>query len=405
MPQWLDIRIEKHLAVLRKLNLSFDFVEVQKQVDAAPMAQVSQNSHVADRKSLNLEIWCSNDYLAMGQNPLVAEAAINVLKTFGVGSGGGRHAGGTNPEHVKLEREIADLHSREAALLCNSGYAANDAAIRTLMQLIPNGTFVIDELSHASMRECFRRSSARLEVFLHNDVADLRRKLESLPKGTRAVILFESIYGMEGDLAPLRQILEIAEEYDAVTYLDEVHAVACRGPEGAGLAAELGIAEHFTIIQGGLGKAYGAMGGYIAASERIVSAVSGAGASFIFTTSLPPAIAAAGLASMKYLRRSDTERWALQERSEVLRNKLRKNGIPTLGESHIVPVLVGGTEACFAMSDRLVQRGFYIRPITFPAVPHGEARLRITPTPAHTTDSIERLADAITAAWAELGLP
>jgi 5-aminolevulinate synthase len=351
-------------------------------------------------------IWCSNDYLGMGQHPAVIEAAASALRAHGAGAGGTRNIAGTGRLHVELERELALLHGKPSALIMTSGYVANEAALSTIAALLPGCILFSDEKNHASMIAGIRHSGAAKQIFRHNDLADLETRLAAADPAAPKLIAFESVYSMDGDFGDIEGILRLAERYGAMTYLDEVHAVGLYGPHGGGVAEAQGLAERIDVIQGTLAKAFGGMGGYVAGSAALIDAIRSAAAGFIFTTSLPPALVAGALAAVRHLKASGLERERHQERAARVKRRLTAAGLPVMpSPSHIVPVLVGDPVRCKAASDLLLTRhGIYIQPINYPTVPRGTERLRITPSPLHGDAEIERLATALGEVWSRLEL-
>jgi len=354
----------------------------------------------------NVVIWCSNDYLGMGQHPKVVGAMVETATRMGTGAGGTRNIAGTNHPLVELERELADLHHKEAALVFTSGYISNETGISTLAKLIPNCVILSDALNHNSMIEGVRQSRCEKQIFRHNDMAHLETLLRSAGDRPK-LIVFESLYSMDGDVAPTRAICDLAACYGAMTYIDEVHAVGMYGPRGGGIAARDGTMERIDVIEGTLAKVFGCLGGYIAGSAQLIDAVRSYASGFIFTTALPPAVCAAATAAIRHLKVSDWERERYQNRAGRTKAVLTAAGLPIIeNETHIVPVFVGDPERCKQASDLLLERhGIYIQPINYPTVAKGTERLRITPSPYHDDTLIDELAEAIVDVWGELGLP
>jgi 5-aminolevulinate synthase len=354
-----------------------------------------------------ITVWCSNDYLGMGQHPAVLAAMHAALDTAGAGSGGTRNISGTSHYHVELEAELADLHGKAAALLFTSAYVANDTTLATLQKLLPGSVVLSDEKNHASMIAGIRNGGGAKRIWRNNDLADLEAKLRDLDRGVPKIIGFESVYSMDGSMAPIGAICDLAEEYGALTYLDEVHAVGLYGPRGGGLAERDRVMHRIDIVNGTLAKGFGIMGGYIAASTDICDAIRSYAPGFIFTTSLAPAIAAGAIASIRHLKASHAERERHQERVRALKRRLEMAGLPVMDNpSHIVPILVGDPVLAKRITDALLERfAIYVQPINYPTVPRGTERLRLTPSPQHSDADIERLVAALGTLWVELGLP
>jgi len=346
-----------------------------------------------------ITVWCSNDYLAMAQHPLVVEAMHEALDEVGAGSGGTRNIAGTTAYHVALERELAALHGKEAALVCTSGYVANEAALGTLGRMLPDCLILSDALNHASMIEGIKAARCERAIFRHNDLDHLEELLAAQPRERAKIIAFESVYSMDGDFGPIAEICDLAEKYNALTYIDEVHGVGLYGATGAGVAEREGVMDRLDVISGTLAKAFGVMGGYIAASARICDLIRSFAASFIFTTSISPVIAAGAIASVRHVRANSAERDTLHANSVYLKAGLKERGLPLMpSPSHIVPIKVGDPVACKAICDRLLEDfGIYVQPINYPTVPKGTERMRLTPGPQHTRADIERLLDALSA--------
>ncbi|MCZ4299147.1 5-aminolevulinate synthase [Henriciella marina] len=355
-----------------------------------------------------ITVWCSNDYLGMGQDDDVLNSMHEAIDSFGAGSGGTRNISGTTRYHVELERELADLHGKTGALLFTSGYVANDATLSTLGKILPGLIIYSDALNHASMIEGIRRSGADRRIFRHNDIEHLRALMENDDPERPKLIAFESVYSMDGDVGPLKELCDLADEFNALTYLDEVHAVGMYGEEGAGVAQREQLMDRIDIIEGTLGKAYGVMGGYIAAHDTIIDAIRSMASGFIFTTSTCPVMAAGALASVRKLRTDDGRalRADHQAKAVLLKEKFRQAGLPVMDSvTHIVPLLVGDPEKCKALSDTLLfDFGIYVQPINYPTVPRGTERLRFTPGPVHDEVMMDELVAAILAVWKQLGL-
>ena len=359
-----------------------------------------------DGSKAPVTVWCGNDYLGMGQHPDVLAAMHEALDATGAGSGGTRNISGTTIFHKRLEAELADLHRKEAALLFTSAYIANDATLSTLPKLFPGMIIYSDSLNHASMIEGIRRNGGEKRIFRHNDIAHLRTLLEADDRDAPKLIAFESVYSMDGDFGDIEPILDLAQEFGALTYIDEVHAVGMYGPRGAGVAERDGLMGRIDIINGTLGKAFGVMGGYIAASAKMVDAIRSYAPGFIFTTSLPPAIAAGAAASVKVLKTDQARRDLQQQQAAVLKTRLKALGLPIIAHgSHIVPVIVGDPVHTKQLSDLLLSEyGIYVQPINFPTVPRGTERLRFTPSPVHGAKEMDTLVNALDALWSQCAL-
>jgi len=360
-----------------------------------------------DEAPREVTIWCSNDYLGMGGHPAALEAAAAALGLHGAGAGGTRNISGTHNPIVELERDLADLHAKEAALVFTSGWISNLAAISTIASLLPNCLILSDALNHNSMIEGVRRAGCEKVMFRHNDVVDLERLLAAQPRERAKLIVFESLYSMDGDLAPIAAIADLADKYNAMTYIDEVHAVGMYGPRGGGICEREGLMQRIDVIEGTLAKGFGALGGYIAAKADIVDAVRSYAPQFIFTTTLPPMVTASARAAVRHLKTSDVERARHQYMAAATKHALQAAGLPVLETpTHIVPLMVGDAERCKAASDLLIRRhGIYIQPINYPTVAIGTERLRITPTPRHTEAHLTELVEALVDVWRTLELP
>ena len=373
------------------------FADLKRQCGAFPAAD-----HKRGAVHRKVTVWCSNDYLGMGQHPVVLNAMHEALDAVGAGSGGTRNISGTTRYHVELEAELADLHGKEAALLFTSAFVANDATLSTLARMIPGVVIFSDAKNHASMIEGIRRGGSAKEIFRHNDIEHLEELLQAYPRHVPKIIAFESVYSMDGHIAPIAEICGLAEKYGAMTYLDEVHAVGMYGPRGGGIAERDGVMERIDIINGTLAKGFGVMGGYIAASKACCDAIRSYAPGFIFTTSLAPVIAAGALASIRHLKVSSAERVSQQSKAQKLKQRLTAARLPVMHSvSHIVPVMVGNPVHCKAVTDALLERyGIYVQPINYPTVPKGTERIRLTPGPVHTAAQMDYLVKSLTELWA-----
>jgi 5-aminolevulinate synthase len=377
------------------------FADIRRDRGRFPNAQ-----HYVDGDPRPITVWCSNDYLGMGQHPTVLAAMHEAIDTAGAGSGGTRNISGTTHYHVELEAELAELHGKEAALLFTSAYVANDTTLATLRKLLPGLVILSDAKNHASMIAGIRNGGGEKVIWRNNDLADLESKLAKVDRDRPKVIAFESVYSMDGNMAPIGAICDLAKKYGALTYLDEVHAVGLYGPRGGGLAQRDGVMQRVDIINGTLAKGFGVMGGYIAGTRDLCDAIRSYAPGFIFTTSLAPAIAAGAVASIRHLKASGAERERHQERVRALKRRLLAAGLPVMDNpSHIVPLLVGDPVLTKRITDALLERfAIYVQPINYPTVPRGTERLRITPQPQHSDADIDRLVVALSALWTELGL-
>jgi 5-aminolevulinate synthase len=393
---------ESAIATLKNERRYRVFADLQRKAGEFPYARWNGPSGSRD-----VVVWCSNDYLGMGQHPKVIEAMCTAARTMGAGAGGTRNISGTNRALVALEAELADLHGKEAALVFTSGYVSNHTGIATIARLLPDCLILSDALNHNSMIEGVRAAGCAKQIWRHNDVEHLEQLLSRAAPGRPKLIVLESVYSMDGDVAPLEAICDLAERYNAMTYLDEVHAVGMYGRRGGGVAERDGVMARFDIIEGTLAKAFGTLGGYIAGSRAVIDAVRSHAPGFIFTTALPPAIAAAATASIAHLKASGAERAGQRSAVAATKTALRNAGLPVMAtETHIVPVMVGDPDLCKQASDLLLDRhGIYIQPINYPTVARGTERLRITPTPVHDARLIGQLAEAMISVWHELDLP
>ena len=373
------------------------FADLERKAGSFPQALDHQSGK-------DITVWCSTDYIGMGQHPAVRAAMHEAIDRAGAGAGGTRNISGTTHYHVQLEQELASLHEKPAALVFTSGYVANEAALATLASQMPGCIVYSDALNHASMIEGIRHGRAEKHIFKHNDTADLARLLAQADPARPKLVVFESVYSMDGDIAPIGELCDIAHRYGAMTYLDEVHAVGLYGAKGAGVAERDGVVDKVDIIQGTLAKGFGLIGGYVAGSTGMVDFIRSHAPGFIFTSSLPPAICAGAVASIRYVKSARDLRERHQERAALLKRRLREANLPVMpSASHIVPVFVGNAQLCKEASDALMERhSIYVQPINYPTVPHGGERLRLTPTPQHSDADIEKLVAALTDVWARL---
>ena len=387
----------EHLDALHREGRYRVFADLKRRCGHYPVAD-----HHAGGGTRNVTVWCSNDYLGMSQHPSVLAAMHEAIDTVGADSGGTRNISGTTHYHVELEGELADLHGKEAALLFTSAYVANDSTLSTLQRLVPGLVIFSDEKNHASMIQGIRHGGGEKHIFRHNDVEHLEEALKKYPLGTPKIIVFESVYSMDGHIAPIAAFCDLAQKYNALTYLDEVHAVGLYGPRGGGIAERDGLMHRIDIINGTLAKGFGVMGGYIAASRACCDAIRSYAPGFIFTTSLAPAIAAGALASIRHLKQSSVERERHQERVQKLKGLMAETRLPVMDNpSHIVPVMVGDPVHCKAVTDTLLERyRVYVQPINYPTVPRGTERMRFTPSPVHTDAQMAYLIQALQTLWA-----
>jgi 5-aminolevulinate synthase len=397
-----DGLFRQRLESLRREGRYRVFADLRRRRGCFPVAD-----HFAPNGPREVTVWCSNDYLGMGQHPKVIAAMHEAIDAVGAGSGGTRNISGTTHYHVELEDELADLHGKEQALLFTSAYLANEATLSTLQKLLPGSVVFSDEKNHASMIEGIRHGGGEKRIFRHNDLADLEAKLREAPAEAPKIIAFESVYSMDGHISPIAAICDLAEKYGALTYLDEVHAVGLYGPRGGGIAERDGVMDRVDIVNGTLAKGYGVMGGYIAGTRDLCDAIRSFAPGFIFTTSLAPAIAAGALASIRHLKTSPLERARHQERVRTLKGRLTAAGLPLFqNSSHIVPVLIGDPVHCKSVTDTLLRRyGIYVQPINYPTVPKGTERMRLTPSPAHSDEQMANLIHALEELWAACPVP
>ena len=397
-----DKLFDQSLLTLKNEGRYRVFADLERRVGEAPYAYFRNNGDVK-----KIIVWCSNDYLGMSHHPAVMHAMRDELEAHGAGAGGTRNISGNHHTIIELENSLAALHQKDAALVFSSGYVANQTALSALGNVLPNVIIFSDSDNHASMIEGIRHSKAERKVFNHSDLTHLESLLKSVDIDRPKLVAFESVYSMGGDIAPIDEIVTLAKKYNALTYIDETHAVALYGSNGGGVVEALGMLDELDCIQGGLGKGYGVVGGFVTGSKNLIDVVRSYGAGFIFTTTIPPVIARGALASIEYLKNSASERRLMMQQVDRTRAVLRAHKIKTMcEESHIIPVFVGDSRICKQISDRLLSEfNIYIQPINYPTVPRGTERLRITPTPLHSDEMIEELGSALQQIWQDLALP
>ncbi|KIP99932.1 MULTISPECIES: 5-aminolevulinate synthase [Pseudomonas] len=394
--------LQKQLETLKSSNQYRTFTTLSRICGQYPLARLEDGSKEP------VVVWCSNDYLGMSQHPAVRGQMHKALDAYGAGSGGSRNIGGSHEVYTRLEASLAEWHGKEAALVFPTGFGSNDTTLQCLLRRIPDCVVISDELNHASIVNGIRSTPNERKIFRHNDVEDLELILAGYPSNRPKIVVFESVYSMDGDIAPIAEIISVAKRHNALTYLDEVHAVGMYGPRGAGVAAELGVADQVDVIQGTMAKAIGVIGGYIAASQIIIDSVRSFATGFIFTTSLPPAVTAGCLASVEHLKASSAERERLHAQTALLRERLKHYDIPVMpcSQTHVLPVLVGEATRCKAAAERLLRKhGVYLQPINFPSVPVGTERFRVNATPDHSEEQIEHLAISLRETFDHFTIP